>query len=202
MSGKQRILVTQRVVVDPATGERRDALDQQWGAFLCQAGFLPVPVPNSLDSPRHFWKDMSPAGLLLTGGNDLSSYGGDAPERDRMELDLIDLAMSDNRPILGVCRGMQLLQHAAGTPLIRLKGHVARHQDILVDGKTLHKNSFHNWGTTSGTPGYETWAHTSDKVVKAVRTTDRSRTGIMWHPERLVPFQDDDIKLFQNIFGD
>ena len=38
--------ITQRVAVDPATTERRDALDQRWWAFLTVCGLVPLPLPN------------------------------------------------------------------------------------------------------------------------------------------------------------
>ena len=50
--------------------------------------------------------------MVLTGGNDLAALGGDAPERDATENALLDAAESRRLPVIGVCRGMQVIQAA------------------------------------------------------------------------------------------
>ena len=84
--------VTQRVSVDPAYGERRDCLDQAWTRFLAACGLLPVLLPNVSQAALALCDAVSVSGLVLTGGNDLSTLGGDAPERDITENALLDLA--------------------------------------------------------------------------------------------------------------
>src|SRR5580704_19180458 len=102
------VAVTQRVVVDPPHGTRRDCLDQVWVKFLLGCGLLPIPIPNSPDAALTICENVN--GIVLTGGNHLSAYGGDAPERDETETALLNLAERRNLPVLGVCRGMQKLQ--------------------------------------------------------------------------------------------
>ncbi len=79
------IAVSQRVDIS-ASGERRDALDQRWFSFLSKCKLLPILIPNCLESAKSIVKLLQLGGVLLTGGNDLSSYGGDAPERDETEV--------------------------------------------------------------------------------------------------------------------
>jgi putative glutamine amidotransferase len=141
------------------------------------------------------------SGILLTGGNDLTAYGGDAPERDATESVLIDIADKRALPILGVCRGMQMIQHRFGIRLGRVAGHVARLQTISVEGNPAEVNSYHNFGTTETRPPLQAWAFAEDGVIKAIRHPGARMTGIMWHPERLSPFASRDITLFQQFFG-
>jgi putative glutamine amidotransferase len=141
------------------------------------------------------------SGILLTGGNDLTAYGGDAPERDATESVLIDIADKRALPILGVCRGMQMIQHRFGIRLERVAGHVARLQTISVEGKPAEVNSYHNFGTTETRPPLQAWAFAEDGVIKAIRHPRARMTGIMWHPERLSPFAPRDIAFFQQFFG-
>src|SRR5271163_4664094 len=86
------VAITQRVSVIPEYGERRDCLDQAWTKFLTACGLLPVLLPNVTDVALALCNGAGIAGLVLTGGNDLASMGGDAPERDAVENALLDSA--------------------------------------------------------------------------------------------------------------
>lgn len=194
------VAVSQRVSIIAEYGERRDALDQQWSVLLHAAGLLPILLPNQLAVARAIVARTQPAGLLLTGGNDLSAYGGDAPERDETELGLLDDALRTGQPVLGVCRGMQVIQHAFKVPLERVSGHVAREQIIEIDGQRRQVNSYHNWGTRETATALEVWARADDGVVKAVRHRDAQVTGFMWHPERMSPFRSWDLAFMRAFF--
>jgi putative glutamine amidotransferase len=195
------IAVSQRVAVDPQFGERRDCLDQAWTKFMLACGLTPIQVPNEAEAARSICRALPLNGILLTGGNDLAAYAGDAPERDTTENALIDIAEDRALPVLGVCRGMQMIQHRLGIRLERVTGHVARRQIISIDGKPAEVNSYHNFGATETQPPLEAWAFANDGVVKAVRHANGRMMGIMWHPERLSPFSPRDISLFQQFFG-
>ena len=194
------VAVTQRVVTSPETGERRDALDQNWNRFLQKAGLAPLLIPNTLKNPKSFLEAYRASGILLTGGNDLVSLGGDAPERDELEKKLISHARENNMPILGICRGMQLIQQVFGVELHSVTGHVAQKQIVCANGKERLANSYHNFGSTKTVPSLRVWAHTPDEVVKAVQHNSENIHGLMWHPERLHPFHTEDIDFIQKLF--
>jgi putative glutamine amidotransferase len=195
------VAVTQRVSLAPSHAERRDCLDQAWPAFLGACGLLCVPLPNDAAVALALCDTLPISGLVLTGGNDLAAVGGDAPERDATELAVLEATLARGLPVLGVCRGMQLIQHRASVPLRRVEGHVTARQDILIDGEPAETNSYHNFGATESRPPLETWAVAADGVVKAVRDRERALTGIMWHPERQSPFSPRDIALVRRMFG-
>ncbi len=140
------------------------------------------------------------AGLVLTGGNDLAALGGDAPERDATENALLDAAEASGLPVLGVCRGMQVIQQRYAVPLRRDSGHVIARQTIDIEGKESEVNSYHNFAASESRPPLEAWALARDGIVKAVRHSAQPVTGIMWHPERNTPFAARDIALFRRIF--
>jgi len=194
------VAITQRVAVVPEYGERRDCLDQAWTRFLAACGLLPLAMPNLAEVALELFRRPGFAGLVLTGGNDLTAVGGNAPERDAAENALMDEAESRGLPILGVCRGMQLIQHRQGIPLTRVEGHVARRQLIEIRGKPAEVNSYHCFGARESRPPLESWAVASDGVIKAVRHRSRPITGIMWHPERNTPFAPEDVALFRSVF--
>jgi putative glutamine amidotransferase len=195
------VAITQRVSVVPAYGERRDCLDQTWTKFLSACDLLPVLIPNVSEAALALCKDPGLAGLVLTGGNDLVALGGDAPERDAVENALLDLAEQRGLPVLGVCRGMQVIQQRFAIPLQAVEGHIARHQIIRINGEPTEVNSYHKFGAFESRPPLDVWAVADDGVVKAIRHSYQPITGIMWHPERFTPFLQADIALFRRVFG-
>jgi N5-(cytidine 5'-diphosphoramidyl)-L-glutamine hydrolase len=195
-----RVGVTQRVAVVPNYAERRDCLDQEWARFLVACGLLPVLLPNIPDLALALCTGHQVSGLVLTGGNDLASLGGDAPERDATERALLDMAESLSVPVMGVCRGMQMLQDRCGVPLSRVEGHVTPRQVVLVDGRPREANSYHRFGARETRPPLVSWAVSGEGVVKAVRHATAPWIGIMWHPERTKPFSQSDIDLFRKVF--
>jgi putative glutamine amidotransferase len=201
MADRMKIIaISQRVTEIREYGERRDCLDQAWPRFIAACGLLPLPLPNVAEVALAMCGASPLAGLLLTGGNDLAALGGDAPERDATENALLDAAESRGLPVLGVCRGMQLIQHRCAVPLQRVDGHVTRSQIININGEPVAVNSYHRFAARESRPPLAVWAVADDGVVKAVQHTERPITGIMWHPERNTPFAANDVALFRRVF--
>lgn len=193
--------VSQRVDINLERGERRDGLDQAWPAFLEACGFVAVPLPNRPELARRLLRHVAIEGVVLTGGNDLAAYGGDAPERDETERVLIEEADARGLPVIGVCRGMQFLQHSYGVRLSRVDGHVASRQVVVLNGESIEVNSYHGWGTRETAPGLDVLGRAEDGVVEAVRDASKCRFGMMWHPERFREPAARDIALFRQWFG-
>jgi putative glutamine amidotransferase len=127
--------------------------------------------------------------------------GGDAPERDAVESALLDLAEWRGLPLMGVCRGMQVIQQRSAIPLRRVEGHVEPRQVIRIDGAAKEVNSYHRFAAFDSLPPLEVWAVADDGVVKAIRHSSKPITGIMWHPERSDPFSAADVALFRRVYG-
>lgn len=202
MDDKSKIvLYTQRVEIIESYGERRDCADQQIAKFLWACGFTPVPANNLPDRAGPFLDAVRPSGILLTGGNDLVKYGGGAPERDETERFLLEYAMDRGIPLLGFCRGMQLIADYFGNPLQRVTGHTARRHPVAGELARESVNSYHNWGLRSVEEPLRVLSRAEDGVIESIRHRERSVMGIMWHPERETPFQDADIALASNFLN-
>lgn len=195
------VAITQRVTVEPRYQERRDCLDQSWARFMARAGLLAAPVPNHPETAIRFCEAAGITGVVLTGGDDLATYGGSAPERDITEFLLLEFAVQRRLPVLGVCRGMQVIQHWFGIPLHPVVDHVKPRQRILIDGCPAEVNSYHRLAAHETRPPLQVWAVAEDGAIEAVRHTNGAVTGIMWHPERMAPISESDIALFGRTFG-
>lgn len=194
------VLYTQRVEVVESYGERRDCADQNIPLFLEKCGFLPIPLPNVFSIAEKMIYHLKPAGLVLTGGNSLMKYGGQAPERDETEKKLLDIVLKENIPVFGFCRGMQVILDYYGCKLEEVSGHVAVRHKIQGRLGELDVNSFHNQACFQTEKPLEVLAVSEDGVIEAITDREKGVLGIMWHPEREPKFHKEDIKRLQDLF--
>ena len=131
------------------------------------------------------------------------------PRRDRQELLLAKLAADRQIPILGICRGIQVMNAAFGGSLyqdihVQMEGKRIKHdQDLgrgyashtvriekdsllykLFETEVLPVNSFHHQAVKEVAPGFRVTARSSDGVIEAMESTEcKSMMGVQWHPE-------------------
>ncbi len=193
------ILLSQRVSVIESYNERRDCLDQSWYDYINACGYIPVPVFNRASIVKELIDLLNPSGIILTGGNDLQMYGGNAPERDNTEKALLYYAVNKNIPVLGVCRGMQFINCYFGGTLKTVDGHVAtKHTTVYNNEKTV-VNSFHNYAVDYIPSILESIAVSDDGIVEAIKHDSKNIKGIMWHPEREEVIANRDIKILKEL---
>lgn len=198
----KKVFYTQRVEMVESYRERRDCADQNIPRFLQACGFLPFPIPNVIENIDNYLEKAEPEGILLTGGNSLSGYGGNAPERDKTDEHMIRWAIEKKIPVYGFCRGMQSILVYFGNELENVVGHVAVRHD--VNGEiNRNVNSYHNQACVKLKEecGLVCMARTEDGVIEAVRHTAYPIMGTMWHPEREEGFDKADIQMLRNLFS-
>lgn len=206
----KKIIVTQRIDYIEGYKETRDALDQQLSKWLIQADLLPVPISNQLFpllndkdpqlNKQSMIKDwlsaMDPDGLLLSGGNDIGEY----PERDATEYYLLDWAKKNNIPVLGICRGLQIMVTWAGSKLVKIKNHVNIRHRLIFNQKTCNYpnevNSFHSWAAVNCPNNFIITARSEDKIIEAIKHRSLPWEAWMWHPERESTFDKNNINCF------
>ncbi|MCM4083339.1 gamma-glutamyl-gamma-aminobutyrate hydrolase family protein [Paractinoplanes hotanensis] len=184
-------------------------ISHDYVAAVIQSGGRPVLLPEHEDTDVLEMLD----GLVLAGGPDLSPefYGAEpgpltvtSPDRDRAEMLLVRRALDTDVPVLGICRGMQLLTVAAGGTLHQhlpdVVGHEKHRPAPGVYGE--HDASFQPGSRIAGLMGDDLAIHcfhhqgvadagkltvtgrAEDGLAEAVEDPDRRFVlGVQWHPE-------------------
>ena len=201
-------------------------MNQRYFAALTLVGAVPIMVPllaDDEDTVRALYERVD--GVFLAGGVDVdpSSYredkldvcGSTDPDRDRVELMLTRWAIEDGKPVLGVCRGMQVINVACGGSLVQdvehgheraikhdyfptqgfARDYLAHEATItpasrfarLFNATTITVNSMHHQGIKQLGEGLEATIHAPDGLIEAIEGTGENfLMGVQWHPEMLI----------------
>ena len=136
-------------------------------------------------------------------------------ELDDMELKLFDVFYRAGKPILGICRGVQLINVALGGTLIQdipqeipnltvhdaiYKKEATHHPVVAKEGSLLHSlfgkqfmtNSFHHQAVKDCGRDMAVTVTSTDGVIEAIEHTSLPIIGVQWHPERMIHEIDQD----------
>jgi len=194
-----RIGITMRVDVCLEGKERRDSIDQRLLRWVQSLGGLPFPTPNNIRSvceAKEWLNGLSLDALILSGGNDL----GDAPERDITELNLLEAARESKIPVLGICRGMQVMASFFGVGVKELSNHVGTRHNIYGDLQT-EVNSFHRFSIEACPSGFSVLAADDVGAIEAIRHNTLPWEAWMWHPEREPVFRQLELDRFCSLIS-
>lgn len=207
----KKIAITQRLTENETYYEKRECLDVRWGQLFNRLDMLPVAVPIGFDI-RRFLNGVKPDGLILTGGNDLFSINNSSlsEQRCKFEKELLAHFIDAGVPVLGVCRGMQVITEYFNGSLKEIQRHTAVSHDIeareesryyrwLKDIKNV--NSYHNYAVENPGDNMTVSALSDDGVIEASEHKYLSIFAQMWHPERKENFCGKEIALLSAVFN-
>ena len=198
--------ITQRVEKVENYAERRDCLDQSWSELALHLHHLCIPLPNIPQKEvEPLFNALGLDAIVFSGGNTISSLdplaADAAPERDGFEYELLRLALIKKIPVIGVCRGMQMINLAFGGHLIQVDRHVAT-QHAIYPKTNIYEfpvmvNSYHKWGINPDglANELEPLAVDAKGNIEAYKHREAALLGLMWHPERVKSFDVLDIQL-------
>jgi putative glutamine amidotransferase len=184
---------------------------------IIASGGLPLIIPTNTPVEKLGLLREKLDGILLTGGGDIEFEGGDdallidvSPERDRLETALVKLAIRTNWPLLGICRGVQVMNVVLGgnlyidiptqfptklehdTPLDQGRDFITHEVTIetgtrlagILGKNNLPVNSFHHQAVKEIAPDLRVSARASDGLVEGLELPgQRFFVGVQWHPE-------------------
>ena len=231
----RRVAVTGSL--QPHAGSHRQPAAVLYTSYLDaleQAGLAPVPI-----TPAHSAAAVASIlsvcdGLVLTGGADVdparygaapsAALGSVSGARDELEWRALDHALPRDLPVLGICRGAQVLNVFMGgtlyqdiatelpdaMPHLQDGSWAARTHDVSIVGDSLlrrvvgadsiRSNSFHHQAVKELAPGLRAAAHSADGLIEAVEAPRHAWVlAVQWHPERraeALPATDFDRRLF------
>lgn len=216
-------------------------MNQRYFLACTSVGAIPWMVPLLDDDPetlRGIYEHLD--GIFLAGGVDVdpSSYGDDRHAlcgrtdlaRDRVELQFARWALEDGKPVLGVCRGMQVINVAAGGTLYQdcadqfpdsikhdyfpgagwARDYLAHEVRVeegtrlrrLFDADRVMVNSMHHQAIRRIGEGLVASAVAPDGLVEAVEGSgDAYMVGVQWHPEMLIDTDEGTRRVFEEFMA-
>jgi putative glutamine amidotransferase len=218
MSALPRVAVTG--VLRHWEGAERAGVNAAYVRALLAAGGVPLVLPPLLDAPQADAALAGVDGVLFTGGEDVDparygaarhpALGAVSAERDCTELALFAAARRRGLPVLGICRGIQLVNVAMGGTLwqdlpAERPGTVEHNPKVARDARAhrirlepesraaraagttgFSANSFHHQAVRDLAPGLVATGWADDGLVEAVETRDGPwLLAVQWHPEEM-----------------
>lgn len=207
----KKITITQRLIKNNGYYEIRDTLDVRWAKLCEKLNYIPVLLPTCYDFKPYF-RSLKIGGIILTGGNDLSLLSPDdelSGKRDAFEKKLIRFGIQKKIPIIGVCRGMQIIADYFHGGFKKVLNHTGTKHKLTVSDLSKYKdilkkftsvNSYHNYGIKNLSADFVISAKSEDGIIEAIEHKKYRIFGQMWHPERENPFRETDLNLIKKLF--
>lgn len=213
-------------------------LNRDYHDAVVKSGGIPVVLPLLTDSVRLSSLAEQLDGLILTGGFDLNPHffaeepvaklGDVTPERDAFELAFLTEFYPTGKPILAICRGIQVINVFLGGTLYqdlpsqypnaiqhsqKAPRHHTAHSVFLTSNSTLAKsfqqekilvNTYHHQAIKEIASSLETIGIAADGVIEAVESSDKERylVGVQWHPEGMFQTDENARRLFQQFVSE
>ncbi len=178
---------------------------KKYADWLAEAGFAAERIDN-VDALERYpllvlsgGGDMAPSSGAFRGDVDETRLRNPKPERDALELALLTAARERQMPVLGICRGLQVLNVACGGTLwpdisdggFETAAHTGGTRDtddvyhpVTMSGVEFEVTSHHHEGVRYLGEGLEVISRAEDGMVEALRHRELPWLGVQWHPER------------------
>ncbi|BDR61197.1 gamma-glutamyl-gamma-aminobutyrate hydrolase family protein [Lactobacillus xylocopicola] len=223
------------VIVDSGgmfPGYRRSYVNEDYVDSVVQNGGVPFIIPFTADEAVIEAQLDQVQGLILSGGHDVDPHlygeellpqiGETWPERDHFDMLLLKLAEEKHKPILGICRGAQIINvahggslyqdigyrpektykhdqgHTPDLPTHEVKVQTGSHLAQILGKTRFATNSFHHQLIKDVAPDLQAVACSSDGVTEGLENKAGNVVAVQWHPEML--HRNSNTKFMNNLF--
>lgn len=204
----------------PFMGEPRTYVNAAYVDSVLKNGGIPLVIPFTAGGEEMAFQQLDLVdGLILSGGHDVDPhlYGEEVdqksgetwPDRDAFDMALLKRAEETGKPVLGICRGAQIINVAHGGSMwqdLSLRpGHTLKHMQAtrpdvgthvvkiksrttlekIMGESSLMTNSFHHQLIKEVAPDLTESASASDGVTEALESADGKVIAVQWHPEEM-----------------
>lgn len=214
-----------------------NSVDYNYINSVTLAGGVPVllPIINSKEDIKEYLNNID--GLIFSGGEDIlpaiyeenpiNELRAISTERDFFEIELFKLAYDMDKSILGICRGIQLINVASGGTLYQdiyvQRENTLGHSPTKIEISSLYHfidiekgsklfdifnedkimvNSFHHQSIKNVSHEFRITARSYDGIIEAIEAKNKKFViGVQWHPEALVVNYPEFIKLFKEFIN-
>ena len=167
-----------------------DFIDHYWLDYFEKKNINYYLVPNKKKLSKKKIKEINL--LIIPGGNDVSNILKTSKKRNIVEKNLIKICFKKKIPILGICRGAQLLNKSFGGKISKIKKHMRTRHNIFFTNREIIKknflnvNSFHNDGIKKNdlSKSFKILASDKHQNIEMFISNNKKIIGTMWHPER------------------
>ncbi len=172
-----------------------DCIEHEYVNYFVRLGFTPFVLLNKVDF-RYYFDNIHIDGIVLTGGIDIGSPNEMNQIRDATEAKILEYCISNNIPVLGICRGMQMINSFFGGTLTRnisnhvRSAHIVRCLNPLYNNISIPDllvNSYHNHGVFPQNLSSSlnvVFQNIDDNLIEGLSYNQHPIFAIQWHPER------------------
>lgn len=215
-----------------SSDEFRYDLSQSNVKAISEAGGIPFLIPYDMSNVDNYLSIVD--GIYFTGGGDISPFYANVdphknirffhPDRDEFEFELCRKALNLNIPVLGICRGCQVINVVSGGSLYQdlnteVENHICHtnpgetpfsayiHPVTINDNTNLYDiyktdkiytNSCHHQSIKDVAPNFSISALANDGIIEAIEYKgDNFVLGIQWHPEAMFTIHKEAILIFE-----
>lgn len=225
-------ITTNPSFIENGTGSSKVTIAYDYITAVDMAGGVPLLLPSLKNEESICRQVMSLDGVILSGGGDVyPPLYGEEPhgligfvdrQRDEYELKIVEYAVEMKKPLLGICRGMQVINIAFGGNLYQdiscaskdcvqhiqnsLHALVWHTVDIapetvlsgIVKSREIKTNSSHHQVVKNIAPGFVVNARSKDGLIEGIEKMDCDFIlGVQWHPERMAAQDSSMLEIFK-----
>ena len=173
-----------------------DFIDHYWVDFFEKKNVEFKLVPNSIKNLKKILiNEKNVKLIIIPGGNDLFKNKKLTKIRFKVEEMLIKHSLKKRIPLLGVCRGMQIMNYHFGGRISPVKNHMKKRTKIyfsknFFDKKEIKVKCFHNYGIKNSdvSKEFKILAVDKNKNIEMFEHKKKKMIGVMWHPEREINY--------------